>query len=200
MTVILLAAGSTLGLKEELLAMKRDKNLPAADAAKSVELRPLLAVVAWEMFKEHPLAGHGFGHYFEHQHRYYNNRSYGLPLEQARDYAQHNVFLSVLVDTGLIGLTMFVAWLCTTAAIGWKLAREVPATTEKRSVGLLVIGIWIIYVCNGMFHDVMIIPMIHMFLFFVLGIGVTTWQRGLVVEPRQQPDRSQLPLPHRAGI
>ena len=48
--------------------------------------RPLLAVVAWEMFQDRPIVGHGYGHYFEHHQPYHNDRSYDLPLDQVRQY------------------------------------------------------------------------------------------------------------------
>jgi O-antigen ligase len=159
--------------------MKRDKNLTAADAEKSVKLRPLLAVVAWEMFKDRPLAGHGYGRYTQKKDRFHTNRSYNLPLEQARDYVQHNVFLSILVDTGLIGLALMVSWLITIVCIGWMIARNVHAGHETRSVGLLLLGTMTAYVCNGMFHDLMIIPMAHMFLFFIAGIMISVYQYGI---------------------
>ena len=178
-TVVVLGGITMAGFKEQLVRMKRDKNLTAADAEKSMALRPLLAVVAWEMFKDHPIIGHGYGHYFEHNAPYHDNRSYGLPLGQARSYAQHNVFLSILVDTGLVGLMMFVAWLAMLGGIGWRLAREASSRTEARWVGMLLLGAMTAYFCNGMFQDVMIIPMVHMFLFFLAGVGVTVYEKGL---------------------
>ncbi len=180
-TIVVLGGASVAGVKDQLMRLKRDKNLSAADAERSVQLRPLLAVVAWEMFKDRPLIGHGYGHYFEHNAPYHVNRSYDLPLEQARTYAQHNVFLSVLVDTGLIGLTLFTSWLAMLAGIGWRLARDCRSTTETRWVGLLLLGAMTAYGCNGMFQDVMIIPMVHMFLFFLAGVAVTVYERGLAV-------------------
>ncbi|MGI9471709.1 MAG: O-antigen ligase family protein [Rubripirellula sp.] len=190
--VFVIGGASVMGMKDQLVRMKREKNLSAADAEKSIQLRPLLAVVALEMFKDHPLIGHGFGHYFEHNSRYHNNRSYNLPLGEARRYAQHNVFLSVLVDTGLIGLSLFVAWLAMLAGIGWQLARQIPSRRESQWVGLLVLGILAAYACNGMFHDVMVIPMVHMFLFFLAGVAVTVYQRGLAV-PATEPTHAAIP-------
>jgi O-antigen ligase len=184
--VILIGSFSALGLKEQLVRLKRDKNLTAADAEKSIQLRPLLVVVAWEMFQDHPLIGHGYGHYFEHNGPYHNDRSYQLPLEEARTYAQHNVLLSVLVDTGLIGLSMFVTWIMMLVGISWRLARDVTPQQETRWIGLLFLGAMTAYLCNGMFQDVMIIPMVHMFLFFLAGVCVTTYQRGLAGQRGQQ--------------
>jgi O-antigen ligase len=178
-SIVILGGASLSGFKDQLIRMKRDKNLTASDAERSMKLRPLLAVVAWEMFQDHPLIGHGYGHYFEFKDPYHNDRSYGLPLEQARSYAQHNVFLSILVDTGLVGLSMIVAWLMMLWAIGWRLARDPVGQPEMRALGMLLLGVLTAYVCGGMFQDVMIIPMVHMFLFFVAGLGVSVYQRGL---------------------
>ncbi|MCG8650958.1 MAG: O-antigen ligase family protein, partial [Pirellulales bacterium] len=55
--VVLLGGAMMTGLKDQLIRLKRDKHLTAADAEKSIQLRPLLAVVAWEMFKDRPLNG-----------------------------------------------------------------------------------------------------------------------------------------------
>ena len=191
--VLLLGAGAAMGLKESLVRLKRDKNLSAADAEKSVKLRPLLAIIAWEMFKDKPITGHGYGHYFAKHQPYHQDRSYAMPLEQARPYAQHNVFLSVLVDTGILGFGLFAGWFVSIAGIGWKLARDAPGR-EVRSVGLLMLGTLLAYFCNGMFQDVMIIPMVHMYLFFLTGVAMTVTQSGVAAAPAER-----LPVYRRAS-
>ena len=134
------------------------------------------------------MTGFGFGRYIEHSGRYHSNRSYDLPLEQARRYVQHNVFLSILVDTGLIGLSLVLAWFALLAGVAWQLARKMPSRRESQAVGLLMIGLLAAYACNGMFHDVLVIPMVHMFLFFLAGVTVTVYQRGLAMPA---PEASQ---------
>ena len=184
--VALLGGGLlSMGLKDQLIRMKRDKNLSAADAQKSVQLRPLLAIVAWEMFKDAPLTGHGFGHYVVKHQPYHSDRSYGLRLEDARPYVQHNLFLSVLVDTGLIGFGLFMSWFVSLGGIAWKLARDELARAEVRNVGLVMLGAMLAYSLNGMFHDVLIIPMVQMFLFFLTGVTVTAAQSGLATAPAE---------------
>ena len=179
---VIVAGLAVAGLKEQLIRMKRDKNLTAVDAEKSMKLRPLLAIVAWEMFKDKPITGHGYGHYFANNGPYHNDRSYGMPLEQARRYYQHNVLLSVLVDTGLIGFSLFVGWIGVLALSAWRLARDKLASRESRIVGWLMIGFLVAYFCNGMFQDVMIIPMVHMYLFFLAGLTATVYQAGLAAQ------------------
>ena len=181
--VLVLIGSALTGLNEQLIRMKRDKNLSAADAEKSVKLRPLLAVVAWEMFKDRPITGFGYGHYKAHDKPYHAIRSYGLPLEQARKYYQHNVFLSILVDTGLIGLLLLISWMVILVSYAWRMARDRLAEPEARWVGWLFLGFLVAYLCNGMFQDATIIPMVHMYLFFLAGITVTVWQSGLAAVP-----------------
>ncbi len=181
--VVLFAGALSMGLKDQLLSMKRDKNLSASEAAESIELRPLLAIVAWEMFKDKPIAGHGFGRYFENNKPYCDDRSYDKPLGKVKTYYQHNTFLAVLVDTGLAGFSMFVGMLLTVTLMGWKLARQRISTPEARQVGLLLLGSLATYAVNSMFHDMLIIPMVHMFLFFMAGLAVSVNQSGFAAEP-----------------
>lgn len=183
--VFILLCVSALGVKDQIIRMKRDKNLSAAEAEKSIKLRPLLAIVAWEMFKDRPMTGHGLARYEQHRGPFHTERRYGLPLEQARNYVQHNVFLSILVDTGLIGLGILVSWMIMIAAIAWKLARHRQSWPETRSIGVLMLGALLAYISNGMFHDVSIIPMTHMFLFFIAGITVSVHQYGLAKTPQR---------------
>ena len=185
MTAIFFAAVMAGGLQSQLVAMKRDKNLSAADAAKSVELRPLLAVVAFEMFQDRPIIGHGYGHYVEQSPPYHTDRSWELPLEQARPYIQHNVLLSILVDTGMVGLLGFASLFVMLASIGWTLARneQLPSfgwghQSPQRDLGMVLLGLLAAYLVNGLFHEVSIIEMMHMFVFFIAGVAVTVYREG----------------------
>ncbi|KAA5542094.1 O-antigen ligase family protein [Roseiconus nitratireducens] len=177
-TGVLIAGLLMTGLKDDLLAMKRDKALSAADAAKSVELRPLLATVAWEMFKDRPLTGHGFGQYFQHHDSYHTIRRYGLPLEQARDYGHHNTFLAFLVDSGLVGLALFLAVLAGLAAGGWRMAHDREAPLARRRIGLFTLAVLAAYLPNALFHDMTIIPMVQMFLLATAGPLMTIAGNG----------------------
>lgn len=181
--VVVLFAAMSLGLKDQMLAMKRDKHLPAEDAAKSIKLRPLLAIVALEMFKDAPLTGHGFGHYFQHADRYYEVRSYDLPVEMARGYMQHNVLLSILVDTGLIGLSCFVGALLFWTSYGLRFARDHSLDPAVQSWGLISLGMLVTYLFNGMFQDMLVMPMVQMHLFFIMGVLASlVSQRGMLFE------------------
>lgn len=155
---------------EHVMAFKRDRDLSAQQTAESVQLRPILAVVAWKMFLDHPLLGCGFTRYPKASANYVSDRSMNLPLEKGRGYEPHNVLLSFLTETGLVGLGLFVMLLGFWGRDAWRLWRLRSASLWARQQGLLLLAALGVYLVNGMFHDVSVAPMAHMTLFFVAGV------------------------------
>jgi len=162
---------------DRLVAFKRDRDLNAANTAESVELRPVLAKIAWNMFLDHPIFGCGYAQYSVEHPNYLSDRSSEMVLEKGRGYIPHNVALSLLAETGLFGLGLFltVAYLWTRDA--WLLWRETSAPLAIRQQGLLLLAALAIYFANGMFHEVSVAPMANMILFFLAGAtaGFRPW-------------------------
>ncbi len=181
-TLVLFGGAMAMGLKDQLMQIKRDKHLTAADAEKSVQLRPLLAIVGWEMFKDRPLVGHGFGHYEQFSGPYHEHRGYDLPLEQARPYVQHNVVISLAVDSGLIGIGLLGSCLIVWVSFAWQLARSSSKDWHRQTIGLAMLGYVAAYFVNGMFQDVSIIPMVNMLLLSFAGLTVNLASRSQPVE------------------
>ncbi|MCE5266759.1 MAG: O-antigen ligase family protein [Planctomycetaceae bacterium] len=154
---------------DELLAFKRDEALTADKTAESVELRPILATIAWNMFLDRPLFGCGYYQYKTEHLAYLSDRCSGLPLERGREFIQHNVALSLLTETGLVGLGLFTAMLGFWARNAWRLWRDVALPLWARQTGLLLLCALAAYLLNGMFHDVSVVPMANMTLFFLAG-------------------------------
>ncbi|MDA7980196.1 MAG: O-antigen ligase family protein [Pirellulales bacterium] len=183
----LLAGGVFLAFRwESLTRFKRDRDVTAADMSESAELRPLLAAVSWQMFLDRPLAGCGFGQYAQRNKNYVSDRSQGLNLEKTRPYVQHNVFLALLTETGLLGAGVFVALLATWAVDAWRLWRSPSSPLQVRQFALVFLAFLAAYLINGMFHDVAIVPHLHMYFFFfaalVSGLAASArrdilWQR-----------------------
>lgn len=153
---------------ERIMAFKRDEGQSGAETAESVKLRPILAMVAWNMFCERPLFGCGFGHYREHFVNVLADRTTELPLEKSRPYVQHNVFLGLLTETGLVGMGLFTLVLVYWTRDAWRLWRS-DAPPWARQLGLLFLATLGTYLPNAMFHDLAIIPMVNMYLFFLAG-------------------------------
>jgi O-antigen ligase len=155
---------------ENLLAFKRDEALGAEKTAESVELRPIMAVVTWHMFLDRPLFGCGYTQYKTEHENYVSDRSTDLPLERARGYIPHNVVFSLLAETGLVGLGLFLAMVGFWTRDAWRLWRDAAVPLWARQQGLLMLIALGAYFINGMFHDVSAIPMANMTLFFLAGV------------------------------
>ncbi len=155
---------------DRLESFKRDRNLGADKTAESVQLRPILAKIAWDMFLDHPVFGCGYSQY-KTQHPYYlSDRSTDLVLEKGRGYIPHNVVLSLLTETGLVGLGLFLAIVFFWARDAWDLWLTRTAPLAVRQQGLLFLAVLGTYFLNGMFHDVSAVPMGNMTLFFLAGV------------------------------
>jgi O-antigen ligase len=165
LAVLLLAATQW----ERLMNFQRDEGHAAQESAESVQLRPILAMVAWKMFLERPLLGCGFGHYRERYVDVLDDRDTDLPLDKSRPYVQHNVWLGLLTETGLFGTGLFTLLIAFWLRDAWRLWRS-PQPLWARQFGLLFLATFGSYFSNAMFQDLAIIPMVNMVLFFLAGI------------------------------
>jgi O-antigen ligase len=66
-------------------------------------------LVGWRMFLEHPLVGVGWHNSFVHYRRY--AKQVGLDSRH-EDRGTHNLYLQIAAETGLLGLSVFAALLC----------------------------------------------------------------------------------------
>ena len=62
--------------------------------------------VHWDMFSEKPLFGHGLSYSQDYLDRYYASHGLG---ELKKKYPAHNMFLQLMVNTGLAGLLIWLA-------------------------------------------------------------------------------------------
>ena len=173
--VPLLIFGLTIGILlaathwDTLLTFKRDKALAAEKTAESVELRPILATIAWKMFLDRPLFGCGYAQYGAEHENYVSDRSTSLALERGRGYIPHNTALSLLTETGLAGLGLFAVMFFLWGLDAWRLWSNVGLPLWARQQGLLSLIALGAYFINGMFHEVSVVPMANMTLFLVAG-------------------------------
>lgn len=156
--------------REKIFSFKRDKNVSQTAMEQSAQMRPLFAIIAWNMFKDQPVAGVGFGQYARAKYPYLQDPYSGKPLSSTRGLMQHNVFLAYLTETGLIGLSLLLLVLVQIGTVSWKIWRDGSLDLWARQFGLLVIVVVTVYSLNGLFHDVSIIPMQHMLMFFLFGL------------------------------
>ena len=152
----------------------------SADASKdSASMRVSFAYVSWQMFKDNPLLGCGFGQYVREKDAYLSDRSTSLTLEHIRTEIHHNLFLSILVETGLIGFVLYLTMLGTMSTTAWYLWSSWEAPLWLRGHGLAMLAIVAAYIPNALFQPMGHMNIAHM-LFFFFG-GLTS---GLVHQAR----------------
>ncbi len=172
------------GLKDSLLGMYREGS--ATDARHSAELRGSLTYVSWLMFLDQPWMGVGFGEFPIAKLPYLSDRSSDLHLEAVRPYVHHNTFLSILTETGAIGLGLFLTMLAIWARRAWGLVRDPLAEPWARNQGLLLMGTLAAYFCQLLFHELSYTSIDHSLVFFIAGMtgGIRAdWASSRVTEP-----------------
>lgn len=155
---------------DEITAFKRDRNVTEAEMAESMHLRPLLAEVAWSMFRERPIWGHGFGQYSDAKRLYHQDLT-DSPLKKVLPYMQHNVVLSYMTETGSVGTIALLGVMLLFARTSWRRFGSSRTDSSMRTIGLLGLVMVACYLINGMFHDVSIMPMVGSLYFFLLGLN-----------------------------
>lgn len=142
-----------------------------AEASRSsVETRWSFSYVSWRMFLDRPLLGHGYGQ-FQHADRpYLSDRSTSLDLETIRYQPNHDMFLALLTETGLIGFGLFVALLAGWGIHAWHIWHNTAAPDWARAQGLMMLGMLGIYLGPALFFDLTFSPHDHTITFFMAGL------------------------------
>lgn len=181
--------------------LKRDVHLDASASVDSAELRPLLADVAWKMFLDRPLLGCGMGQYDREKMPYLADRSSDLPLEKTIPYVQHNAFLALLVETGLVGMGLYILLLALWIRNAWRLWIDNNAPPFAKQTGMLFLMLVGAYLPNASFQDTNIIDGVNLLLFFVAGIvsglaaqGVRSLERKTESREHQELQTPELVL------
>lgn len=157
-------------IADKLFSFKRDKEVSVEEMAQSAKLRPMFAYVAYNMFQDRPIAGVGFGQYPKAKYPYLRDPHSGMPLSLTRGLMQHNIFLAYVTETGLIGLGLLLILLSQMMFMSWQIWRNRQLELLARQYGLLFLALLTSYIVNGMFHDVSIIPVIQVLVYFLAGV------------------------------
>lgn len=154
----------------KLINMDRhDVNGPASH---SVYQRESFLLVSMRMFADNPLTGCGFGRFYDRKLPYLADRSQQIELESIRELDHHNAFLSLLTETGLVGMSLFMALLVAWGRAAWQLARAGQRENWERAVGLFALAVLAVYAANAMFHDLTLLPSEQWLLFLAAGAAV----------------------------
>jgi len=156
---------------DSLFAFQRE--FSANNTRESAELRGSFAYVSWKMFLDKPLLGVGFGHFPEEKIPYLADRSTELRLAPIRDWVHHNTLLSLLTETGAIGLGLFLAMLAAWSRDAWQIYRDAQAPTWAKSQAALTLGVLGVYLCQSLFHELSYTPLDNSLVFFLVGVTMS---------------------------
>lgn len=172
---------------DSLLGFRREYT--AADTRQSAYMRACFTYVSWQMFRDHPLVGVGFGQFPEAKKPYLSDRSTPLQLEVIRNEVHHNVFLSLLTETGLIGLALALLVFGRWTYNGWNLANRTDVPQWASAQGVLLVAVMATWVCHAMLREMSYGPEDHALLFFLAGIvsGLKASADSRVRGPLPQP-------------
>ena len=169
----------------ELVAFKREYS--AAETEESTYMRAAFAYVSLEMFKDRPISGFGFNQFQVHNREYLADRSTTMRLEAIRGYVHHNSYLSLLVDLGIVGLSLFAFMAFSFAREAWALWWASGVPNWARGLSLMAFVIAGMHLIQMAFHEVSYSPIENSLLFSVLGLVIAAKQQFCV---RQLSERS----------
>lgn len=152
----------------DLVSLEREAS--GAVTRESTYMRVSFGYVSWQMFKDRPLAGFGFGQFPRENLPYLSDRDTSLHLEAIRGYIHHNTFLSVLVELGLVGFILFVMLLLLWTRSGLSLWRDRTAPDWMRAHALLMLACLAMYLSQLMFHEVSYSPQENSLIFLLAGV------------------------------
>jgi exopolysaccharide biosynthesis WecB/TagA/CpsF family protein len=153
----------------QLLGIKREGTVE--DSEHSVGQRQSFAYVSWQMFKDHPILGVGFGRFYDKKLPYLSDRSQEFELESLRPLHHHTTLLSVLTETGIVGLAAFVGLFVAWIRSAWRLSTN-NSTAWVRAQGVLMLALIANYLCSAVFHDLTLLPSQQLLLFVFAAITV----------------------------
>jgi len=187
-------------LADNVFSFKRDKNVSVADMENSARLRPMFLTVAMRMIADRPMLGVGFGQYPQSKYPYLQDPYSAEPLSMTKGYMQHNIFLAYFTETGFMGLSALLLMMTLFLRAAWSVWRDIRLTFWKRQFGLVLIAMLANHCINGMFHDVSIIPMENMLMFFLAALMNNIYSGRAALEPapvvqtiRREPNRMAMP-------
>lgn len=155
---------------DSIMSLQREGTVE--DTHRSTSMRGAFTYVSWKMFQDKPIFGFGFGQFAREKKAYLSDRSVDLRLEEIRDYVHHNTFLSVLTETGLVGLCLLVTVLGGWAYHGWKLARDERGNSASRRIGVLLLGVLGIAFFQMIGHEITFTPLDNSLIFLFAGLTV----------------------------
>jgi O-antigen ligase len=154
---------------DSIIGIQREGSF--GEGRQSAYLRTSFTYVSWQMFLDRPIWGCGFGQFPIEKYPYLADRSTEMNLEDIRTLSHHNTLLSLLTETGIMGLGLFLSLLACWARDAWRLWRS-PVTPPWASAhAVLFLTALGVYAVQLLFHELTYSPMENSIVFFLAGIA-----------------------------
>jgi len=158
-----------------LVGLEREGS--AAESNHSVGQRASFAYVSWQIFRDYPLLGIGYGRFYDRKLPYTSDRSQPFELESIRSLNHHSTVLGILTETGLVGLMTFLGMLLVWARSAYRLVFAAVSPRWVRWHGVLMLTLLTNYSVSALFHDLTFLPSQQLLLFLFAGITVNLKQQ-----------------------
>lgn len=120
-----------------------------------IMLRIGLAQMSWELVKDYPIFGAGFGHFRDVAPAYATDPSSPY-MVFGTSALEHNNLLSIVSETGFVGLVIYLALIVTLFKVSLHVYRKLPVTSRGFISRDLIVLYWILataYFVDGMFRE-----------------------------------------------
>jgi O-antigen ligase len=185
---------------DDLVGLKRE--LTANESRHSTQVRASFGYISWKMFLDHPFVGCGFGRFPVEKLPYLSDRSTPLHLEATRPLGHHSTYLSLLTETGAVGLILFLATLGAWVCHAWTLAQNVHMPPWIRGQGRLMLAVLSLYAVQLAFHELTYKPVDNSLIALLAGTTMALVQTVRTGLPSPAPEstllRRRIPLSPRA--
>ena len=179
--MIAIVGGLILG--PSLTAFKREYS--EAETLESTRMRGAFAYVSLQMFKDSPIAGFGFNQFQVYNRAYLDDRSTNIRLESIRGYVHHNSFLSLVVDLGLVGATLYTLAAICLIRNCWVVWVHPTASPIARSAVVLSFCVIAGHAIQMAFHEVSFSCIENTILMMAMGVS-QVFRDELVVESQRK--------------
>ena len=185
-----LMAGLVVGatMMDKIVGFEREQS--AADTAESANMRVGFAYVSWLMFQDRPIFGFGFGRFPLDKLPYLDDRSTDLFLDKLRPYVHHNTFLSILTDTGLVGLALFLAMMAYWGVNAWRIIRDADTPCWAKHQAIWLLGAIGVYAPQLLFHELSYTPLDNSLVYFLAGTVSALVPQQLAPQQQAQANRA----------
>ncbi len=131
-----------------------------------------LAKITMNIVKSHPIIGVGFGHFRDYAASYSQDPT-SKYIRFGSQLMEHNNFLSILAETGIIGLSLYLLVLLRIFQHSKRLYYRIPPEADGWVSRDLVILFWILladYLTDAMFRETSVDPFNNGLLFAFTGV------------------------------